>query len=165
MSVEELSLGHSVRDISTGLTGIATGMVETFDGNIRFVIQPPLPEEDTDSKLPDGFEIDIQMLEFVDEGVFAYTATAADDDIVLGQTVKSIVTGFKGIALNRVTYMNGCVQYQVVPKMQKKKGNFFGEPKGCFISPKLLEIVDEGISSHLTNLDPSGGPTTIAIRM
>ena len=36
--------------------------------------------------------------------------------ILLGQKVKDKVTGFEGIAVSRVEYMNGCIQYGVRPR-------------------------------------------------
>lgn len=37
--------------------------------------------------------------------------------IKLGNEVRDIVTGFVGIATSRVEYINGCIQYCVVPKV------------------------------------------------
>lgn len=41
--------------------------------------------------------------------------------IELGQEVRCKITGFKGIAVARSVFINGCVQYNVAPKHQKGK--------------------------------------------
>ena len=38
----------------------------------------------------------------------------------MGQTVKSIVTGYKGVIMARAEYFNGCLKYQI---LQKKLGS------------------------------------------
>lgn len=35
---------------------------------------------------------------------------------LLGKQVEDTVTGLKGTAIARITFMNGCVQYQIQPK-------------------------------------------------
>ena len=35
--------------------------------------------------------------------------------ITLGDRVKDIITGFEGVAIAKVEYLNGCIQYQVRP--------------------------------------------------
>lgn len=40
----------------------------------------------------------------------------------LGDKVKCIHTGFEGVIVARTEYMNGCIQYNVVPRFQKGKG-------------------------------------------
>ena len=39
--------------------------------------------------------------------------------IELGNIVKDVVTGFKGVAVARVEYLNGCIQIGVKPKVLK----------------------------------------------
>ena len=59
---------------------------------------------------------------------------------MLGKKVKSIITGFEGIATAEITYINGCVQYCVKPKVCDK-GLM---PEGHYIDIEELEIVGEG---------------------
>ena len=40
-------------------------------------------------------------------------------EIKLGETVRCIHTGFKGVAVARTEYINGCIQYSVLPKCDK----------------------------------------------
>jgi hypothetical protein len=41
----------------------------------------------------------------------------------LGQEVKEIVTGFKGIVMGRTEYITGCKQYGILPRKMTDKGN------------------------------------------
>lgn len=41
--------------------------------------------------------------------------------IILGSTVKDVVTGFKGVVTGRATYLTGCDQYLVTPPLFEGK--------------------------------------------
>jgi hypothetical protein len=71
--------------------------------------------------------------------------------IPLGTKVKCIVTEFTGIAVSRVVYLNGCVQYGVKPKVDKD-----GKMQDVlYIDAQQLEIVGEGVS---VKQKQTGGP-------
>ena len=55
--------------------------------------------------------------------------------ILLGSKVKDKVTGFEGIAVSRIEYLSGCVQYGVRPRYDEE------EMKGKY--PEV-EYIDEG---------------------
>lgn len=61
--------------------------------------------------------------------------------IHLGQEVKDKVTGFTGIAIAKVAYLNGCIQYCVKPKVAKDGKLLAGE----YIDDNQLEIIDDGV--------------------
>ncbi len=42
---------------------------------------------------------------------------------LLGKQVEDLVSGFKGVAVSKITYMNGCEQYSLQPKC-KEDGRF-----------------------------------------
>ncbi len=42
-----------------------------------------------------------------------------DQNIELGDTVRDLITGFEGIAISRIEYLNGCVQICVKPPVDK----------------------------------------------
>ena len=61
--------------------------------------------------------------------------------IKLGQRVKDKVTGFKGIAIAKCEYLNGCVQFDIAPVVNEK-----GETmKNQWIDQQQLQVVDHGI--------------------
>ena len=59
----------------------------------------------------------------------------------LGSCLQDKVSGMKGIATARVKYLNGCIQYCIVPKSQT--GN--DRPDGFYIDVDQLDYVDSGI--------------------
>ena len=79
--------------------------------------------------------------------------------IQLGQKVKDKITGFTGIAVARVEYLNGCVQLLVRAKMSTpKKGDNQEYPKGTYIDIEELDVVGKGdIIKINKRKDPSGG--------
>lgn len=42
--------------------------------------------------------------------------------IALGQQYKDSITGFKGIAVSRIEYITGCIQYELQPHGVQKDG-------------------------------------------
>ena len=62
-----IKLGQKVRDIVTGLEGVATARIEYLNGCVQYCIKPPI----RDGKSSDAEYIDHQQLEVVDDGVHA----------------------------------------------------------------------------------------------
>ena len=63
-------------------------------------------------------------------------------EIKLGQKVKDKVTGFMGIAVAKCIYLNGCVQFQIVPRFNPTSGVLY---RNLWVDEAQLQIVDEGI--------------------
>ena len=64
-------------------------------------------------------------------------------EIKLGNIVRCMVTGFKGTAIARLEYLNGCIQYGIKPVMDKKTGKI---EDAQYIDSQQLEVVSTGIS-------------------
>lgn len=82
---------------------------------------------------------------------------------ILGQRVRDIVTGFEGIAIGRVEYINGCHQYLVKPQCVAKDDEPMKQPEGWYIDDQSLELMDEGIldppkASSQGSRTATGGP-------
>jgi len=74
------------------------------------------------------------------------------DEIKLGLEVKDKISGFTGIAEARVIYLNGCVQYQVTPPVDKD-----GNRRKCsWIDESSLEITGNGINDKSEKPEDSG---------
>ena len=76
--------------------------------------------------------------------------------ILLGQKVKDKVTGFEGIAVSRVEYMSGCIQYGVRPRYieAEMKGTY---PAAEYIDEDELEkLYPEPLEDEKT--DPAKQP-------
>lgn len=66
------------------------------------------------------------------------------DKIRLGDKVKDKYTGFKGIAIAKTEFINGCVQFIVVSKYDKQaKGSPDGMPPEMPIDEQSLVLVDK----------------------
>jgi len=63
-------------------------------------------------------------------------------EIRLGQKVKDKVTGFTGIAIARVEYLNGCVQICVKPKVKPKDNTY---PDGQYLDIRQLKVMPGGL--------------------
>ena len=59
--------------------------------------------------------------------------------IILGSKVRDRVTAFEGTAISRITYINGCVQYGVLPKV-KEDGKY---PETQYIDWQRLQALEE----------------------
>lgn len=59
--------------------------------------------------------------------------------VKLGDEVKDEVSGFQGIAVARTEYLNGCVQFEVQPKVNEK----MELPDSCFIDEQQLQIIEK----------------------
>ena len=80
--------------------------------------------------------------------------------IKLGQEVRDVVTGFKGIATVRADHLFGCVRIGVKPQGFDKDGRIQDHE---FFDEASLEVVSEGIIPTLTKPEPApvkstGGP-------
>jgi len=75
--------------------------------------------------------------------------------IELGQEVKDKVTGFTGIAIAKLEFLNGCLQFCVQPKM---KSNNADRPDGKYLDVEQLDVVSGSKKIKLNERDePSGG--------
>lgn len=80
-------------------------------------------------------------------------------EIKLGDQVKDKITGFKGIAVAKTEFINGCVQWEVVPKIAKD--NKYPESVG--IDQQTLEVIVKKRKKIVKK--NTGGATTKPITM
>lgn len=64
--------------------------------------------------------------------------------IMLGDVVEDIYSGFKGITTTRMTFINDCIQFEVVPKVDKDNKLV----EGTFIDIQSLKLIKKG-KKHL----------------
>lgn len=74
--------------------------------------------------------------------------------VKLGQKVKDKVTGFTGITDAKIEFMNGCVQFRVLPKKKAKDEKY---PEGQYIDVEQLDVVDSEPIKLNPRKEPSGG--------
>lgn len=162
MDKVELKLGHTMRDWTSGFTGLSICEVKHYSGLIRYGIQPKMKDDD---KLPEALEIDEHTLEYVDDGrVASVLPPTGTPNFVLGNEVEDIVSGFVGIAMIKVTHLNGCVHYTVVGKYDHKSiihehRQSIEEGRLRFWSAGIVGKMSKGTPDPETKKVP-GGPTT-----
>lgn len=135
-----LALGVTVRDRVTGLTGTVAHKAEMLTGNIQWAIQPRGDGE----RVPEAMMVDFHLLEVLDEGVSKLLPPVDDTVVVLlGEEVEDILTGMKGVPIDKITFMNGCVYFWVQPKMDQKTSKI---PESKLIPHGRLKTVGKGLS-------------------
>lgn len=161
--MSQIKLGQTVRDVISGFTGIAIQALDQLNGNRRIAIQPKQKEGEND--FPEAMFVDPHTLEILDDGFCDRTTPPTATSIALGAKVRDKASGFVGIALEKATYMNGCVSFGVIPPM-RSDGMINSNPDKSWIAAERLEVVDAGLSvqptvaSTQTPARASGGPST-----
>lgn len=61
--------------------------------------------------------------------------------IKLGDKVKDKITGFEGIVISRIEYLNGCIQFGVKARVKNA-----ALKEAEYIDEKQLKWIDEGIN-------------------
>lgn len=165
-----VSLGVLVMDRLSKFTGIASSRVEMMGGNVQYAVQPQLNSEAKPGEFPDAMSIDAHTLEFVGPGLSADITAAGPTTVELGDKVKDIVTGLIGIAVSRVTFMNGCIYYNVQPPIETdKQTGMQAVPAPSFLNQQRLEVVKPKVApvptpTATTSGRVPGGPSTRAQR-
>ena len=73
--------------------------------------------------------------------------------INLGDKVQDKVSGIIGIATSRTEYLNGCIQFAVMPKVDPKKNDI----QSWNIDEGQLKVISSGLKKVPKKRD--GGPT------
>lgn len=77
------------------------------------------------------------------------------ENVPLGTRMRDKITGFEGIAVAKVVFLNGCVQYQLKPSKLDKDGKVYD---GNTFDNQQLEVMDEGINKGKEKAEkPTGG--------
>lgn len=158
--MNQIKLGQTVRDVVTGFTGIAIQSLDQLNGNRQIAIQPKQKEGET--TYPEAMNIDPHMLEVLDDVFCDRVTPAISTDIKLGDKVRDKASGLVGIALEKATYMNGCVSFGVMPPV-RSTDLINCSPDKSWISAERLEFVDDGLVAKKQAVEaltprPPGGP-------
>lgn len=125
---EKTRLGIEIRDPMSALKGFASVRCEFMSGNVQYAIQPRPVKGDAE-KVMDAHFIDYHLLEQV--GVGYSDKLPEEDDTVtikIGDYVQDIISGYRGVAVEKWTFANGCVYFALQPKRGR---NMFGELPGA----------------------------------
>jgi hypothetical protein len=80
-------------------------------------------------------------------------------EIKLGDKVRDKVSGFVGIATSKTEFMNGCIQYDIIPKVGKDNKPV----EGLSIDIINLEVIKR--AKPKIEEDETGGPNHASIKM
>lgn len=154
---QEIKLGNTVRDLTTGYEGVAINRTSFMNGTIQYNIQP---KANGGTTYPDAISIDEHLMEVIDEGLASRaTPQTFESPIILGNKVKCLVTGFEGIATMKTEYLNGCAAYFVVGKVNDNH-----EVPELWIDQHKLKVSGKGIAEEVNkpakaaNGKTPGGP-------
>lgn len=159
--MNKIPLGSRVRCVLSGLTGIAATETLQINGNIRYDVQP---KSEDGKSMPEAWVIDVQSLEVVDAGISERATAPRAHTFNTGDKVIDQITGHEGIVTELVTFLNGCVFANVVPR---KSGNALltdAAPAGSMLPVERLKYIGKGLTIPATD-KPTGGPSARAVRI
>jgi hypothetical protein len=106
-------LGHAVKDLTTGMLGIAVSRSESLShSDIRYGVQP----RGDGSTSPDAFEVDSNLLQKTEEGRILEIVEPGPQEynhFKPGDKIQDVTTGIVGSITHRTVYCNGCVIYAI----------------------------------------------------
>lgn len=82
-------------------------------------------------------------------------------EIELGDTVKCKYTGYKGVAIGKTEFINGCVQYTVVAKWREGKIPELAEMQ---VDEESLDIIKKKEKPKGIVNKRNGGPTRMSFK-
>lgn len=136
-----IQLGNLVKDKLTGFHGTASSRHAHLSGMVQFGVSPQQKKGALD--LPEAHTFDECILVVEKIGIAKSLPVAEPVTIKLGEEIEDIVSGFRGIAVEIVTFINGCNYVGFVSKTAKDKD---GKPTKLFLSHRQLKTVGSGIS-------------------
>ena len=148
-----IKLGVIVKDMVTGLVGVAENRATFLYGCDRYYVQPRVRE---DGSVPSGMMIDAPQLRVAElEAPVMEPAPEPEQLVQLGQLVFDPVCGREGTATGRSVYLNGCSRIFVEPKQVSDR-----EIPGWWVDEQQLELRDESVlkTDHTQKQRSVGGP-------
>jgi len=143
--MQDLKLGQTLRDLTTGFVGVAVNRTEYMNGTVQYNLQPKAEEG---KSYPDAVSIDEHFLEVVDEGISGRaTESTFNSPIVLGNRVKCLVSGRTGIATLKTNYLNGCASFLVCCKAEENSQAIAVTED--WIDQCRLVVVGEGVADKV----------------
>lgn len=149
-----IKLGSSVKDVTSGFSGIAVSRVEYLSGTVQYCVTAAMDDK---GHCKHDY-VDEQAIDVIGEGIqHRVTPPSEEDTIKLGERLRCKITGFEGVATLRSTNFNGCIQYALQGKA--KDGVV---PDAQYFDYKYLEPVEN--VAPITVKSESSGPAIGTIR-
>jgi hypothetical protein len=143
-SPKPIEVGQMVKNTLSGITGYVALRSESISGYIWLYVQPIAKKDATEEpKLVAGDECEWELVAGLSAQRPANPRQPAQR-FELGQRVKDKVTGFTGIACDRIEHLNRCWSYDVQSETIDKKDNGKTGALESFQSNRLV-LVNDGI--------------------
>lgn len=162
----KLYLGHEAKDLVTGFSGIVDQQAWGIEGATKVSIQRKF--RDDDKEYPNSYYFDSPTVEFGKrvEGLpehklptFLYN---------FGDYVEDVVTGIRGLVVQKCFYLNGCIQYKVqlnVNDLKRVYTEVTEKSKDCFWAfESRLKLVREEEVKLPKSERRTGGPVERSYR-
>jgi hypothetical protein len=158
--MSEIKLGCIAVEQASGVEGTVISMMETFNGNVQYAIQPKTGK---DNKMPEAWNFDRALVKYKAKGISDQATPAQATDVQVGDEVEDIISGHKGIAASKTTFINGCVYFDVQSKGNPAKKI---EATAMFISCTRLKKTSKATLKPIMpkGEKPTGGPSSRAMR-
>lgn len=106
----EIQLGQKVKDLVTGVEGIACVISDHWHGSVRIEIQPPKKK---DGSVPDIHCCDAAQIKVMVTKPIIDVPQHPPAKFEYGQKVKDPISGYVGTVNGRALFLNGCVRVGV----------------------------------------------------
>jgi len=158
LNIKDLKLGSTVKDASTGFQGMAKHRARYLTGTDQVYIEGKYNEEKGKAN---GEVVDIQLVDYVDEGLSARAIIREwPCGVVLGTVAKNKITKYKGTIIGLVEYFNGC--HQVILQTEIDKDGKHIDAEQCDVAQLIIiPAVPPTMPPPPENpADRTGGPQT-----
>lgn len=158
-----IDLGCYARDKVSGYSGYLTSWHMLYNGAIQYGMQPQITQ-DKPNEYPKSLCFDQEQLEFVREGIpLTPAATSLESQLNpfhIGDKVRDKVSGFSGIVIELVLFLNGCLYIQFETQ---KIAQETGQTVKPFVPFQRLELLMQpSVAEPRVYKDkttkPTGGP-------
>lgn len=131
----KIKLGQTAVDLVTGYVGIVESRSSYLHGCDRYGLQAKMKDDGT---IPVSLMVDEPQLKIFDDDQ-VIKISEPEQIIKLGLKVRDSVSGFKGISLGRVVYINGCARICISPK-HDKDGKLI---QSSWFDEEQIEIIED----------------------
>lgn len=159
-----ITLGCKAKDVISGFTGIVTSKHEHQNGMLQWGIQPAISKKDPHN-FPDAISFDDNQLAYVGVGESARTVKSVHKlDFALGDEVEDIPSGYKGIAMVRSNWMNGCTHVSIQGKGEPAKDPLKRQAYPVQTIKKISDGLNKGKAALMPPAEtkkPGGAPQRV----
>lgn len=155
-----LGLGVRVRDVVTGTVGVATTKSRNMAGTVRYGVQAPA----VGGMPPEPLLYDNLQLEALEKACDIVEPNYGLLKVELGQKAQDVVSGFTGVVVELIEFMNGCIYVSLQPPVDPKKPNIFPDSTG-FPCARIIPVEGQKKVKVAKTAKEKGGPIVRATRV